>query len=256
MNPQQLEMFADIEDHHWWFSGRRILLRSVFDKLFPSRTTNPVVVDIGCGTGGNLGALADACQGIGIDSSPVAIELARRKVPTAQFFCGGVEELGQEYLPNADLVIMMDVIEHVQDDLGFVAGVVQRMKPGANLFITVPADPALWSAHDEVVLHYRRYDVAGLKSVVQGLPLATRLICYNNTRLLPIIRLARALSRRRGRAGGRAGTDFTIPVRPVNRLLRSIFAGERHAIVRAIDQPSRVLPSSRGVTLIGLFQRR
>ncbi|HWB21089.1 MAG TPA: class I SAM-dependent methyltransferase [Phycisphaerales bacterium] len=255
MNPQQLKMFAEIEDRHWWFAARRMFLRALFEKLFPSRTSKPVVIDIGCGTGGNLGALADVCQGIGIDSSPTAIEHAQKRVPGAEFLCGDVHELGKDRVPTADLVIMMDVIEHVQDDLEFVSRVVQRMKVGANLFITVPADRTLWSAHDETVLHYRRYDVPRLQAVAANLPLKTRLISYHNYRLLPMIRLARVLSRRRGKAAGEVGTDFKIPIAPANSMLRSIFAGETRRILNGIDSPVQKLPYAKGVTLLGVFQR-
>ena len=101
---------------------------------------------------------------------------------------------------------------------------------------TVPADESLWSEHDESFGHYRRYDRARLEGVWAGLPVTTLLVSYFNSRLLPLVRLVRAWNRRRGRAAGRAGTDFWLPSPPVNALLTAIFAGRGRTAGRALRE--------------------
>jgi hypothetical protein len=114
--------------------------------------------------------------------------------------------------------------------------------PGSHFLVTVPADQSLWSEHDESFGHYRRYDAARLEGVWAGLPVTTLLLSYFNTRLLPIVRLVRTWNRRRGRAAGRAGTDFWLPSRPINALLTAIFAGEAARLARVLRQQAETEP--------------
>jgi hypothetical protein len=94
----------------------------------------------------------------------------------------------------------------------------------------VPANDALWSSHDEVLGHFRRYDRSQLELVWQGLPVTPLLLSYYNTRLYPVIRLVRALNRYGGKSFGHRGTDLYLPPDPVNRLLASLFAGESRVL--------------------------
>ena len=87
MQHEQFQLHADIEERHWWFVGRRrILCRLVAEVLPPS--PQAAIVDVGCGTGGNIAALADRYPCVGIDTSAEAIELARRRFPKVQFIAG------------------------------------------------------------------------------------------------------------------------------------------------------------------------
>ena len=87
MQHDQFQLHADIEQRHWWFVGRRrILCRLAAEVLPPSPQS--LVVDVGCGTGGNLAALADRYRCVGIDTSAEAVELARRRFPNVQFIAG------------------------------------------------------------------------------------------------------------------------------------------------------------------------
>src|SRR5215210_7887851 len=92
MDADKLRLCASIEDRHWWFAARRRIVSDlVLDVVPPSKTA--LVVDYGCGTGGNAGALAEEYRCIGIDASPHAVELARARFPRATFLCGGLDVL-------------------------------------------------------------------------------------------------------------------------------------------------------------------
>jgi SAM-dependent methyltransferase len=252
MHSEQFQLHASIEERHWWFVGRRrILGRLVSEVLPPSR--DATIVDVGCGTGANIASLADRYRCIGIDTSPEAIELSQQRFPAVQFRAGfAPKDLGDE-AQRAQLFLMTDVLEHIQDDFAMFSALLASASPGCFFLVTVPADESLWSEHDESFGHYRRYDRARLEQVWAGLPVKTLLLSYFNTRLLPIIRSIRSLNRLRGHAAGAAGTDFWLPSRPANALLTAIFAGESNRLLRTLQGKS--LGYRSGASLIALLQR-
>jgi trans-aconitate methyltransferase len=252
VTPEQFELFARIEQEHWWFVARRRIMRGLIAAA--GKAPNGArAVDIGCGTGGNIAALADRYQCVGIDESEHAIDHARARHPGVEFVRSVDPAVIAPYLERADLVMCMDVMEHVEHDAQLLEQIVRATRPETLLLLTVPAGPELWSAHDVTNKHYRRYTVDSFARTWRHLPVRVRLLSAFNARLYSAVRLARAVTRLRGRAHGLAGTDFAIPVTPLNRLLEWIFAGELGPLRNAMDTPRR--PYSRGVSIIALLQR-
>ena len=138
----------------------------------------------------------------------------------------------------AQLFLLTNVLEHIEHDRAMFGELVAAANPGCYFLVTVPADPSLWSQHDESFGHWRRYDVAPLAEVWAGLPVTPLLVSYFNSRLLPIVRLVRARSRRRGHAAGRVGTDFWLPNPIANAVLTKLFAGEGRRLVASLKQGS------------------
>ncbi len=165
MNPEEYERMHALETDYWWFVGRRAIVSQLLKITVPRLgTTAPHLVDIGCGTGANLPMLRAAVgkngSVYGLDFSPLALEWARHELD-------GLEnvELHQAdalCLPlddnSADLVTMLDVLEHLCDDKLALKEVFRVLKPGGALILTVPAYQHLWSAHDEALHHFRRYE--------------------------------------------------------------------------------------------------
>src|SRR5688500_17085095 len=87
MQSAQFKLHARIEERHWWFVGRRRILRAVVGEVLPP-ATGGVVVDVGCGTGANLAGFADDYDCVGIDTSEEAISLACQRFPKVRFICG------------------------------------------------------------------------------------------------------------------------------------------------------------------------
>ena len=108
MDASQLALHARMEERHWWFLGRRRILRALLSPLLPPGEER-LVVDVGCGTGGNVGALAREYRVVGIDTSETAIELAREKFPGARFWCGKLADLPRQVDAGAELYLLMDV---------------------------------------------------------------------------------------------------------------------------------------------------
>lgn len=253
MNLEQYKLHAEVEEQHWWFRARRkIMLRLVREVLPESKDT--VIVDFGCGTGGNIAALAPYYSCIGVDLSPEAIEFARKRFPEVFFCCGSATIHAAELGKRAHLFLLMDVLEHVADDREFLSELIVHLRPGAYLLLTVPAGMALWTQHDVSFGHYRRYDLSSLQRLWEALPVTVRLVSYYNTYLYPVVRVLRALGRFRGATWGAAGTDIKRTSWPINRFFETIFAMEAHTLL-AILQGKRRRGFPFGVSLIALLQR-
>jgi SAM-dependent methyltransferase len=257
MKSEQYALHASIEERHWWFLARRTIMRRLVERVVPP--TGQAIVDLGCGTGANIASLARAHSCVGIDASPEAIAYAEKRYAghpgsDLRFLCGSAPGSLDATSRDADLFLLMDVLEHAADDAGYLAALWAAIRPGAQVLITVPADPSLWSEHDVSFGHHRRYERASLAGLWAGLPAATRLLSHYNARLHPLIKAARVLNRWRGRTSGEAGTDFSMPAAPVNRALELVFAGEAERLVRAVDAAPGA-GYSRGVSLIAILRR-
>src|SRR4051812_11850264 len=144
-------------------------------------------------------------------------------------------------LPIADrvasTVVAFDVLEHLVDDVAAVREMSRVLTPGGRLLVAVPADPRLWSMHDEAVGHVRRYTRESLCVVLEQGVLEIERVRSWNVLLRPVVRL------RRSRA---TGSDLDNPPLVVNAALRAVVVAER------------VLPVARlpGVSLIATARRR
>jgi SAM-dependent methyltransferase len=260
MQSEQFQLHAQIEDRHWWFVARRRILRELVHKVAPPSVCalnetqkRTIVVDIGCGTGANLAALADDYRCVGIDTSAEAVALARRRFPGITFICGSAPQDVAHWLRQAAVVLLTDVLEHVEKDRELLASIVRACPPGTQILITVPADMRLWSPHDEAFGHFRRYDAETFAAVLADLPVIPRLVSYFNSRLYPLVRGTRLINRLRGRSSGEANTDFKLPSRPTNSVLEACFAGERRRLLRAVDSDGRGY--RHGVSLVAILER-
>jgi SAM-dependent methyltransferase len=248
VTPELFAAHARVEDHHWWFSARRQILRAVVGAVAPAHT-GLAVADIGCGTGANLAAMADGYRCLGIDPAPEAIRLAQSRFPALDFRVSDDPRCLTDHLAEGGVILMTDVLEHVEDDRRLLATAVDALPAGGHAVITVPADPSLWSGHDIVFGHYRRYRLEELVALWSGLPVEAVAVTHFNARLLPVIRLIRRWQGTSRRPGG----DLAVPVGPLNGALRRLFAGEQQAVLRAIATGRPVYPA--GVSLLAVIRR-
>jgi SAM-dependent methyltransferase len=248
MREGEYEAHARTEEGHWWFVGRRALLLALLDHVAP---TGSAVADLGCGTGGNAAAFADAGYAVSaLDASPAAIALAQARYRGVRFIVGDdPRDLRPQLGPQATAVLA-DVLEHLDDDRHFLARAVDVVGEGGHVILTVPADPALWGPHDVAFGHRRRYTKETLRSLWVGLPVKPRLVSHFNARLHPLVAGYRRVFRH-GRQ--RAGGDLSVPMGPLNGLFRMIFTGEQKALLSAMD--AGAAPYRRGVSLIAVLQR-
>ncbi len=215
--------YAQLQYSNWWFVARSRILYSILSNL-PEVTADSVILDFGCGPGGPLlKALSRNYKVIGIDESAEAVNLARRVGFDNVHHCQ-IEEFVRQNHP-VDVVLALDVIEHIQDDLAAVIQVRKALRPGGLALITVPAFPSLWSPHDEVNHHYRRYTRKGLKSLISEAGFSCQRISFFNTILFPLEAAGKIYDRLHPR---HAGLDYNHRSMDIlNSILERVFAFER-----------------------------
>ena len=203
MDEAVYRVMAEVEDRHWWFRGRRAIIRALLVRAAASPGTS--VLDAGCGTGRNLELYSAIGPASGVDPSSDAVDYCRAVRGLNDVRVGDARQL-----PFDDesfvLVAATDVIEHVADDAAALAEMRRVATPGARLLLTVPAYAWLWSAEDERLQHHRRYTLPGLRRTAEAAGWAPAFGTYFNSLLLPVIAVARKLP---GRRSGRPELERT-----------------------------------------------
>jgi len=217
--------------------------------IAPGRT----VIDVGCGTGGLISSLSSRYRCIGIDPSRDTIDCANQ-LASAVDFRQGTAAANANAIMQADLVLLMDVIEHVENDRALLTDIVNAMRPGSLLLIAVPAGPELISLYDDLAGHFRRYDAKMLRAACAGLPLRLRMITGMKKRLYWLIRLIRVLRLIPGLRYTDVLQDFAPLPRILNRCFYTIFAGERTRICTDNRRNSLEDPK-HCVSLLAVFER-
>ncbi|MEA2385525.1 MAG: hypothetical protein QOH72_5496 [Solirubrobacteraceae bacterium] len=160
MTHDELHAMLISDERHWWYRGRRRVLRAELDRL--PLEPDARLLDAGCGSGRTMDELARYGRVSGVDLSAEAVATARAR-GHADVCVARVEDL-----PFADrtfdAVTCLDVVEHTPDDRATLAELLRVTRPGGLLVVTVPAYQALWSWHDEVNRHFRRYDSSSLRA--------------------------------------------------------------------------------------------
>ena len=143
-----------------------------------------------------------------------------------------------------DLIGAFDVIEHIDDDRGALASIAAKLKPGGKFMMTVPAHQWMWTAHDVVNHHKRRYSKGRLRQLIESSPLRLDKIGYFNSLLFPVAVAERTVSKLRRRDDA----DVRLPPAPLNTTLEKIFAAERYLVGR--------LPLPPGLSLFAVASAR
>lgn len=226
MEAAAYQALRDLQDKHWWFVGRRKFIASLIDR-FIALPQRPRILEAGCGYGGNLPMLNRLGELSAFefdeDARSHASTMIERPVE-AGYLPGGVG-FGNE---GFDMIAMLDVLEHIDDDVGSLKVLRERLNGEGTILITVPAHPWLWSDHDEVHHHKRRYTPKGLREVLLEAGFSKVNIGYFNSLLFPLALLQRLLSRL---SGQRLAAD-NMPHPYVNRLLRTVFEFESRMLGR------------------------
>lgn len=235
------DRMAESESEHWWFVGRR----AVLDRLIDDHAQLPSaarILEAGCGTGGNLAMLADHGRVDAFEPD----EAAR-----AQAAATAVARVHDDRLPDLtrvpdgafDLIAMLDVLEHLDDDEQALRALAEKLSPSGRVLITVPAMPWLWSHHDVLHHHRRRYTRRTLSAVIDSAGLDIERIGYFNSILFPVAVAQRLVHKVTGSDQELDG----MPAPILNRTLRAIFAGERHLLGR--------LPMPFGLSIYAVVAR-
>lgn len=232
------ERMAAHDTTHWWYRARRDILADYL-KRWGELPQGARILEIGCGTGHNLPMLAQfgEIDAIEIDETARAKASERLGKPVGT---APLPELVGVEPGSYDLVAVLDVIEHVEDDVAALKAIATALKPGGKILITVPAHQWMWSAHDVVNHHKRRYSKAGFETLLEKAGLRGRKLGYFNSLLFPVAVAARFA----GKLMGKDDSDDSPPPKPLNALFEGIFRLERHMVGR--------MPLPPGLSLITL----
>lgn len=212
--------FLDVERTHWWFRARRDILNELVKRYVPE---GGQVLDLGCGTGYFLEGLAPRYEAWGVDFSPLAVRMSQER-GLANVRVGTTEDLSAVNGRRYDLVCLLDVIEHLDDDLGALKKARAVLKPGGRVLVTVPAYRWMWSKHDELNHHRRRYNRGELGRVLTDAGFTLERLTYFNCHLFPLAWAVRTWRRLTGDSGE---NEFALPGRLLNESLRRVFLAER-----------------------------
>jgi len=224
------DRMAEIDADHWWFVARRKIIDALIRKnVKPPKGAR--ILEVGCGTGSNIALLQQFGTVDAIEPDDGARALSTQRTGVA--VKGGLLPDGVELEDGAyDLIVLLDVLEHIPDDAAALGALRRKLKPGGRLLMTVPAMPWLWSAHDVAHHHQRRYTASQLRRVVEASGFRVRHLSHFNSLLFPLIVAARAVGKLTGKEGG----DDAMPPAPVNAILKGVFGAER-MIVPAVSLP-------------------
>lgn len=230
MEGTEVRKLAALEDEHWWYRERRRLLAFAVAGLTPG-----AAVDIGAAGGGNTRVLKAAGWSVaaleyGEEGAQVA---ASRGLPTLR---ADATALPFEDA-SLDLVVAFDVLEHIPDHDRCVGEVRRVLRPDGTFLVAVPADPRLWSAHDEAVDHVRRYTRTTLRGVLERGGFDVDRMTSWNVLLRPVVALRRRTS---------TGSDLERLHPALNLGLRAVVTAERYL-------PVKQMP---GVTLLAVARPR
>lgn len=229
MEGTEVRKLAQLENAHWWYRERRVLLDQELASLPAGRA-----IDVGAAGGGNTRVLLErgwqaAALEYGAEGAEVAAE---RGIP--------VLRADATRLPVAngalDLVVAFDVLEHLVDHDACVAEVHRSLRPGGTFLVAVPADPRLWSAHDEAVDHVRRYTRTTLRDVLERGGFTLDSMRSWNVLLRPAVALRRSSS---------SGSDLVDLHPAVNLALRAVVTAERRLPVGRLPGVSLLVRAHR-----------
>ena len=239
MDTKTLEEMIQAEDKHPWYQARLSLVKRWGREITPKS----VGLDIGCGSGAAAQLLQEEFRltPTGMDISKFAVDASKaRGVRTLQV---DVTELPSSE-ESQDFVLALDVIEHIEDRYILLNEMYRVLKPGGKALITVPAHSWLWSKHDELNHHYRRYSKEMLREDLTSVGFMITSIRWWNSIFLPYIYLSRIFTR------GKDSSEFELPPRLLQSIVRVILKTEAKfhllgkvvgvSLVASIEKPVQI----------------
>lgn len=161
MEPGYAAYYRHLYENHWWWRARERIILGHLQRLKPAGGFGPIL-DVGCGDGLFFEKLRDFGEPEGVEEDAALVTAEGRA--RGRIHVGPFDESfrpGRRYA----LILLLDVIEHFQDDRACLRRALDLLAPDGTIVITVPAFRLLWTAHDDVNHHRTRYTRATLGRV-------------------------------------------------------------------------------------------
>jgi SAM-dependent methyltransferase len=236
------QQMAELDERHWWYRARRKVLAELIRREVQP-PANAKILEIGCGTGHNLAMLGEFGHVDGLELDDEARSISEKRLGRT-VMSAPLPELAGVPSHHYDLIGAFDVIEHIDDDAAALASIATRLKSGGKFVMAVPAHQWMWTAHDIVNHHKRRYSKRALKSLIEASPMKLTKIGYFNSLLFPLAVAERAASKLRNKENA----DVRLPTALLNVTFEKVFAAERYLVGR--------LPLPPGLSLFAVAEAR
>ncbi|MFA6097225.1 MAG: methyltransferase domain-containing protein [Candidatus Paceibacterota bacterium] len=232
MKKENYDQMNRFEHQYWWHVGRRFIFTRLIRRYAACFKNDLSIVDVGCGTGGNFEFLENFGRVLGADNSTFAVEYCRKKGKT-------VKLVSKDVLPfpdgSCDLVTVFDVLEHIENDGRMIEECRRILKKGGKIVAAVPAYMSIWSSHDEILGHRRRYSKKELLGKVEERGFRTIKITHCITFMFPIIFVFRLISKKFSKSSRTNSAYFMLPG-IINSLLAAILRVES-CLIDKIEMP-------------------
>lgn len=195
MDIEKYHEMERLEKFHWWFVYRQNILKFILKKYLSDLHKEAKILDIGCGTGGNIRLLKENYENvIGLDNNDFALEYCKEK---------GLKNIIKGNLPDSievednsiDLILLFDVLEHIEEDEKSLSILKNKLKNQGHILLTVPAFSFLWSKHDEEFHHKRRYNIEEIKKILESQDFKIIKSSYLYFSLFPVVLIMRLLKK-------------------------------------------------------------
>jgi len=249
MTPEYYKEYYELERSNWWFTARLEILKSGIAILFADRN-DLKILNIGVATGATSVMLEQFGTVKSVEYDEVCYEFVKEnlKIDIEQ---GTILDL--QFAENTfDLVCAFDVVEHVENDQLAVNEMIRVCKSNGFVFVTVPAFMDLWSKHDEINYHFKRYTNKTLIPLFPTSQGSIYYFSYFNTLLFIPIYLVRFISNKFPTLFKRdgSGSDHSMfELGFLNKVLYAIFYAENTLLKRKIKLPF-------GVSLMLSFKKK
>lgn len=245
MDKPLYKTFFELQNNHWWFKIKKKIVINHISLYFAKKSKKNVnILDIGCGSGLMLKALKPFGKIYGMDASNDAINFSRT-LNTGVIKKGSLPNNLPFSKESFDLIVALDVIEHIEEDGEALNSINYLMKKNGILVLTVPALMSLWSKFDEVNHHKRRYRKSELSHKIKAANFQILRISYFNSFLLPMIYIYRKATvfLKKDEV-----SDLKMPSKIINFILEKIFLIESY-FLRVVNFPI-------GVSIIAVVKKK
>ena len=246
MDRSAYQRHLEIDRSHFWRAAKRELLRDLLTDGGPPENKLRLL-DIGGASSLYPSVLAEWGSVTVVEPDGECVETAKAVLGTDIRQGSLPDDLGVE--GPFDVISMLDVLEHIEDDQRALEAVRDLLASAGRLIMTVPALPALYSDHDRALHHFRRYTRRTLIEVIEAAGLEVKRVSYWTSLLLPLVATQRTVSKARSALNPRRSVEYTVelPSKGLNALLAGAMTVERHLL--------RAMPMPVGSSLFAIVER-